>query len=68
MNDLSYITSSHPAYIENLYKDFLKNPESVDVDMRKFFEGFRFCPFKCKWKRKIERCRCCCQANASRPA
>src|SRR5450755_2770072 len=42
MNDLSFITSSHPAYIENLYKDFLKNPESVDVDMRKFFEGFDF--------------------------
>jgi 2-oxoglutarate dehydrogenase E1 component len=42
MNDLSYITSSHPAYIENLYKDFLKNPESVDADMRKFFEGFDF--------------------------
>ncbi|MEP6948015.1 MAG: 2-oxoglutarate dehydrogenase E1 component [Ginsengibacter sp.] len=42
MNDLSYITSSHPAYIENLYKDFLKDPESVDVDMRKFFEGFDF--------------------------
>ena len=42
MNDLSYITSSHPAYIENLYRDFLKNPESVDADMRKFFEGFDF--------------------------
>jgi 2-oxoglutarate dehydrogenase E1 component len=42
MNDLSYITNSHPAYIENLYKDFLKNPESVDADMRKFFEGFDF--------------------------
>src|SRR5476649_2941233 len=42
MNDLSYITNSHPAYIENLYRDFLKNPESVDADMRKFFEGFDF--------------------------
>ena len=42
MNDLSYITSSHPAYIENLYRDFLKNPESIDADMRKFFEGFDF--------------------------
>ena len=53
MNDLSYITSSHPAYIENLYKDFLKNPESVDVDMRKFFEGFDFALSSCKWKWKI---------------
>jgi 2-oxoglutarate dehydrogenase E1 component len=42
MKDLSYITSSHPAYIENLYTDFKKNPESVDVDLRKFFEGFDF--------------------------
>ena len=42
MNDISYITNSHPAYIENLYHDFLKNPESVDADMRKFFEGFDF--------------------------
>src|SRR5438270_13832944 len=42
MKDFSYITSQHPAYIENLYKDFVKNPESVDEDMRKFFEGFDF--------------------------
>ena len=42
MKDFSFITSSHPAYIENLYSDFLKNPESVDADLRKFFEGFDF--------------------------
>jgi len=42
MNDFQYITNSHPAYIENLYQDFIKNPESVDVDMRRFFEGFDF--------------------------
>jgi len=42
MKDFSYITSSHPSYIENLYTDFKKNPESVDVDLRKFFEGFDF--------------------------
>jgi len=42
MKDFQYITSSHPAYIENLYNDFVKNPESVDVDMRRFFEGFDF--------------------------
>ncbi|HEY8659137.1 MAG TPA: 2-oxoglutarate dehydrogenase E1 component [Hanamia sp.] len=39
---MSYITSSHPAYIENLYTDFKNNPESIDVDLRKFFEGFDF--------------------------
>ena len=42
MTDFSYITSAHPSYIENLYKDFVKDPESVDHDMRKFFEGFDF--------------------------
>jgi 2-oxoglutarate dehydrogenase E1 component len=42
MKDFSYITNSHPAYIENLYADFVKNPEAVDPDIRKFFEGFDF--------------------------
>lgn len=42
MKDFSYITSAHPAYIENLYNDFIKDPQSVDADMRKFFEGFDF--------------------------
>lgn len=42
MKDFQFITSSHPSYIENLYHDFTKNPDSVDPDMRKFFEGFDF--------------------------
>ncbi len=42
MKDFSYITSSHPAFIENLYQDFLKDPESVDSELKKFFEGFDF--------------------------
>ena len=42
MKDFSYITQSHPAYIENLYKDFVANPESIDPEYRKFFEGFDF--------------------------
>lgn len=42
MKDFSYITNSHPAYIENLYQEFLKKPESVDPDLKKFFEGFDF--------------------------
>lgn len=42
MKDFQYITSSHPGYIENLYNDFVKDPGSVDPDMRKFFEGFDF--------------------------
>ena len=42
MKDFQYITNAHPAYIENLYNDFLQEPASVDPDMRKFFEGFDF--------------------------
>ena len=42
MKDFSYITNSHPAFIENLYRDFLQDPNSVDPDLKKFFEGFDF--------------------------
>jgi 2-oxoglutarate dehydrogenase E1 component len=42
MKDFSYITSSHPAYIEQLYRDFTQSPEAIDPDLRKFFEGFDF--------------------------
>ena len=42
MKDFSYITNSHPSFIEGLYQDFVKDPGSVDPEMRKFFEGFDF--------------------------
>ena len=42
MKDFQYITSSHPSYVENLYHDFVKDPNSVDNELRKFFEGFDF--------------------------
>jgi 2-oxoglutarate dehydrogenase E1 component len=42
MKDFSYITNSHPAFIESLYQEFVKNPAGVDQDLRKFFEGFDF--------------------------
>ena len=42
MKDFQYITNSHPGYIEELYNDFVKDHNSVDADMRKFFEGFDF--------------------------
>ncbi len=42
MKDFQYITNSHPGYIEGLYNDFVKDPNSVNSDMRKFFEGFDF--------------------------
>lgn len=42
MKDFSYITNSHPAYIESLYQEFVQNPDAIDPDMKKFFEGFDF--------------------------
>jgi 2-oxoglutarate dehydrogenase E1 component len=42
MKDFSFITNSHPAYIEGLYQDFVKDPDAVDPEFRKFFEGFDF--------------------------
>jgi len=42
MKDFSFITNSHPAFIENLYQEYLKDANSVDIDFKKFFEGFDF--------------------------
>ncbi|MBC7534439.1 MAG: 2-oxoglutarate dehydrogenase E1 component [Ferruginibacter sp.] len=42
MKDFQFITNAHPGYIENMYNDFVKDPESIDTEMRKFFEGFDF--------------------------
>ncbi|MGF7232255.1 2-oxoglutarate dehydrogenase E1 component [Arachidicoccus sp.] len=42
MKDFSYITNSHPAFIEELYADFVKDPADIDPEFRKFFEGFDF--------------------------
>src|SRR5688500_235134 len=42
MKDFQYITNSSPAYIESLYQDYIKNPDSVDPEYKRFFEGFDF--------------------------
>ncbi len=42
MKDFQYITNSSPAYIESLYQDYVKDPASIDIEMRKFFDGFDF--------------------------
>jgi 2-oxoglutarate dehydrogenase E1 component len=42
MKDFQYITNASPAHIESIYNEFLINPDSVDAEMRKFFEGFDF--------------------------
>lgn len=42
MDSYSFISNATPEYIENLYRDFKSNPDSVDAEFKKFFEGFDF--------------------------
>jgi 2-oxoglutarate dehydrogenase E1 component len=42
MKDFSYITNSHPSFIEGMYKQFLQDANSIDPELKKFFEGFDF--------------------------
>ncbi len=42
MDKYSYISNAHGQYFDELYADYKKDPESVDVSWRKFFEGFEF--------------------------
>lgn len=42
MKDYSYVMSSHPSYVDSLYDDYTKNPEGVDPEWKKFFEGVDF--------------------------
>lgn len=42
MDKYSYISNAHGAVIEDLYKSYKENPESVDLSWQKFFEGFDF--------------------------
>jgi len=42
MDKFSYIANADPAYIGSLYDDYKSNPESVDQEWQKFFDGFDF--------------------------
>lgn len=42
MDKYSYISNAHSSYIDELYKSYKDNPESVDYTWQKFFEGFEF--------------------------
>lgn len=42
MNDFSYVSSSDNSFIDSLYADFKKNPDSVDTTWRQFFKGVEF--------------------------
>lgn len=42
MNTFSYLSNAEPAYIESLYLQFKNDPTTVEVEWKKFFEGFDF--------------------------
>jgi len=42
MDLFSYLNTSDPQTIEELYRNFKKNPEGIDPGWRNFFEGFEF--------------------------
>ncbi|MDD3700161.1 MAG: 2-oxoglutarate dehydrogenase E1 component [Bacteroidales bacterium] len=42
MDNYSFLNSSDPIVIEDLYKQFRNNPQAIDPSWRRFFEGFDF--------------------------
>lgn len=42
MDKYSYISNAHVAYIDELYQDYRKDPESVEPSWKQFFDGFDF--------------------------
>ncbi|WP_028296789.1 2-oxoglutarate dehydrogenase E1 component [Olivibacter sitiensis] len=42
MATLSYLNNADSSYIDSLYQDYKKDPNSVDFGWQKFFEGFDF--------------------------
>jgi 2-oxoglutarate dehydrogenase E1 component len=41
-HDFSYVSSSDNSFIDSLYADFRRNPDSVDSSWRQFFKGVEF--------------------------
>ncbi len=42
MDQYSYISNAHVSYIDELYKAYQQDPNSVDSSWQKFFEGYNF--------------------------
>ena len=42
MDKVSYVGNADVNAIDHLYKEYCKDPESVDIGWQKFFEGFDF--------------------------
>ncbi|MDP5171701.1 MAG: 2-oxoglutarate dehydrogenase E1 component [Bacteroidia bacterium] len=41
-DQFSYLSNTSPEFVENLYRAYRDNPESVDPEWKRFFEGFDF--------------------------
>jgi len=42
MKDFSFIYNADPSYVDTIYKEYLRNPESIDSSWKEFFKGFDF--------------------------
>jgi 2-oxoglutarate dehydrogenase E1 component len=42
MDKYSYLSNAHGAWVDELYQQYLQDPESVEFGWQKFFEGFEF--------------------------
>ena len=42
MDKYSYISNAHGHYLDDMYSEYKKDPQSVDTSWQKFFEGFEF--------------------------
>ncbi|MBN2367141.1 MAG: 2-oxoglutarate dehydrogenase E1 component [Calditrichaeota bacterium] len=42
MKKQTHIHHAHPRFIDSLYQEYLKDPDSVESSWRTFFEGFEF--------------------------
>ncbi|WP_073093116.1 2-oxoglutarate dehydrogenase E1 component [Cyclobacterium lianum] len=42
MDKYSYIANAHVAYIDELYDDYKKDPDTIDSSWKAFFDGFEF--------------------------
>ena len=40
--DYSFLANAHPSYIENVYNDYKTDPNSIDPEWKKFFDGFDY--------------------------
>jgi 2-oxoglutarate dehydrogenase E1 component len=38
----SYLSNANPDFLEKLYSEYQQNPDAVDPDWKRFFEGFEF--------------------------